>query len=291
MIRSLYELIGNAAIPFPKGEVDAKHTLDKAAEGAREQANWNLDIAARTFGYLNRGEVFAGLVRFHDAELVGEVPRSLGPFRIVVGQPRPHHHSFYFSQQNRKFYHHHAGAEKLVPAPSNISQVVSVSPLPPGTLFRFRLDFTNLREEELNLLLYCLVLEEMVTVTLSPDALGPEAREEKNLTGPLRHKLGACKPQGAGSVRITVDHMEIWSDLAERYRGRQVTAHAFKGEELSHEIQRRIQPYVQRNDDTMRQLRAMLIYTPDDPRKPIHYPDYAWFKDPAKSSVGLKPTL
>src|SRR5262245_31453831 len=64
LIRSLAELIGNAAIPFPKGHADQGHTLLQASKG--EAIDWELDIAARMFGYLNQGEVFAGLVRCSD---------------------------------------------------------------------------------------------------------------------------------------------------------------------------------------------------------------------------------
>jgi hypothetical protein len=41
----------------------------------------------------------------------------------------------------------------------------------------------------------------------------------------------------------------------------------------------------------MRHLRAMLIDSPDDPRRPIEYPSYDWFNDSANSKKPLKPTL
>jgi CRISPR/Cas system CSM-associated protein Csm3 (group 7 of RAMP superfamily) len=288
LIRSLAELIGNAAIPFPKGSADENHTLDKAAQG--QGTEWRLDIAARMFGYLNRGQVFAGLVRFTDGELEEKQTKEIGPFKVVVGQPRPDDHKpFYPDFKRRKFYHHHVGAEKLVPAPSNIKQTRTVYPLPPGTRFRFQVHFENLREEELNLLLYCLVLEEEVTVTLSPAALGPGATDSVTLTGPLRHKLGGCKPHGAGSIHISIQQMSLYPDIAARYRGQSAKPRVWEGEALQAELKRRTQSIAGRDDNTMRHLRAMLIYSTDDPRSPIHYPSYQWFED--DRGKPLKPTL
>jgi hypothetical protein len=287
LIRSLFELIGNACIPFPNGYADAGHALENAAEGSGQ--DWRLDIAARTFGYLNRGQVFAGLIRFTDGKLVDSA-RETGPFRVVVGQPRPEEHKpFYPDQQRRKFYHHHVGATGLVPAPSTIKQTRTVYPLPPGVRFRFQVHFENLREEEFHLLLYCLILEEQATVTLSKEALGPGAEGPKTLTGPLRHKLGACKPQGGGSVAIGIDKMVLYTNLADRYRGQAAAAQELEGEALRAELSRRTQSIAARNDDTMRHLRAMLIYCPDDPRKPTEYPSYQWFQD--DRGTPLKPTL
>lgn len=288
MIRSLAELIGNAAIPFPHGYADEGHTLPKAAEG--EGVNWKLDIAARMFGYLREGQVFTGLVRFRDGELQGPA-KEIGPFKIVVGQPRPQHKPFYRDEACRKFYHHHVGADSLVLAPAIIKQTRTVYPLPPGVRFEFRVDFENLRQEELALLLYCLVLEENVTVTLSKAALGPEARGPVTLTGPLRHKLGGCKPQGGGSVKISITKMIFSPNLANRYRGRAAALRELEGEALQAEISQRIQPYVKRQDDTMRALRAMLIYCENDPRKPIEYPSFGWFKEDKGRGKPLKPTL
>ncbi len=299
LIRSLVELVGNAAIPFGGGRADQNHTLDKAAYG--DGPTWQLDIAARTFGYLKSGKVFAGLVRFSDAHPThANAIEEMSPVKVVVGQPRPDEHKpFYTTKPKsneidlglRKFYHHHVNCEKLVPSPAWIKQVREVRPLKPGATFEFRVDFENLREEELNLLLYCLVLEEEVTVTLRPEALGPGFQQEVTITGPLRHKLGGCKPQGGGSVHIQVVKMELYPNIAERYRGRQRAPQVWEGDDLKQELQRRTAPIVQRQDMTMQALRAMLIYSENDPRKNIRYPSYQWFEDSNNSTKQLKPTL
>ena len=50
-----------------------------------------------------------------------------------------------------------------------------------------------------------------------------------------------------------------------------------------------------RTDLTMKELRSMLIYATDDPRKPIYYPKYDWFQEekskPPDAKTPLKPTI
>ena len=50
-------------------------------------------------------------------------------------------------------------------------------------------------------------------------------------------------------------------------------------------------PIAGRTDETMRHLRAMLIYSNTDPRRPVDYPDYAWFQQDKGKGTPLKPTL
>ena len=282
-IRSLAEIAGNAAVPFPKVKVDRPHELAKAQDGSR------LDVVARTFGHLDGGTVFAGLVRFSDAELAGDAtPHQWPRYEVVVGQPKPSHRSFYPNDNRRKLYHHRAGADRLTPAPADIKQTVKVSPAPPETRFRFTVDFRNLRDHELDLLLYCLVLEEESTVDLSAAALGRDRDQPgKTLTGPLRHKIGGAKPHGAGSVHLRVTKLQLRTDPAARYRGKE-SVETCEEEELEQELSRRTSKFRERTDQTMQELRAMLIYVPDDPRNSIKYPDYGWFNN--HGQTGLKPT-
>lgn len=289
-IRALAELVGNAAVPFDKCDIDDAHKLASAASNDHA-----LDVVARTFGYLNSGRVFSGLIRFSDGELVSQAAFSKWPeYNVAVGQPKKEHRSFYPDKRRRKLYHHLPNAERLTPPHAGIRQTATVRPAPPGTQFRFTVDFRNLRDDELNLLLYCLVLEDDVTVTLGPEALGPDAREPASFRGPMRHKLGGCKPHGGGSVHIVIDKLLIRTDPADRYRGRD-SAQEYVGDRLARELQRRTAAYVKRNDATMQQLRAMMIYSSDDPRRRIEYPTYHWFTEdkerPSEKKTRLKPTL
>lgn len=293
VIRSLAELVGNTAVPFPKSKIDPPHASHKAS--VRSENATKLDIVARTFGHLGPDSVMAGLIRFSDAVLSEGTKPKTEQFTVPVGRPKPSHEPFYPDNKRRKIYHHHPGTDRLVAPHAGITQTRTVHPVLPGLHFSFRIDFTNLRDEELNLLLYCLVLEEKVTVKLNPAAVGPEADGQVTITGPLAHKIGGCKPQGAGSVLIRVTRMQLCSDSASRYRGKNQTR-LFEGVDLSRELSQRTAYFSRRTDKTMQQLRAMLIYTSDDPRaNKINYPRYDWFEEdrdvqPHEKKT-LKPTL
>jgi CRISPR/Cas system CSM-associated protein Csm3 (group 7 of RAMP superfamily) len=285
-IRSLAELVGNACVPFPKVAVDHDHRLAEAAEG--NGPTRKLDAVARTFGYLDGKQVFAGLVRFGDGHPLGKLPSPLS-CNVAVGPPKPEHHPFYPGDSHRKLYHHRVGATSLTPPHPGITQTSQVRPLRPGVRFGFRVDFANLREEELALLLYCLGLEEDVQVTLSKEAAG--GADAVTLRGPLRHKLGHCKPHGGGSVHIRIEKMELRSNPADRYRGG-AAAQVLEGEPLRKELERRTQAFRDRQDPTMQHLRAMLIYAERDPRAAnVNYPTYGWFQDDKGTGTPLKPTL
>ena len=274
-IRSLAEVVGNAAVPFSKGR--------------RSQ----FDTVARTFGYLHDGNVFAGLIRFSDAEITKEpLPPNRWPkYNVAVGQPKPSHTAFYPGKNQRKFYHHQPGATQLTAPHAGITQTNNLQPAPPGTRFSFTVNFENLRNSELNLLLYCLVLEEQVSITLSPAALGhDEAQGSVILDGPLRHKMGGAKPHGAGSVYIRIIRVELRSDAMARYRGNNTTD-TWEAKALNYELKSRTASFRTRTDQTMQELRAMLIYSLQDPRQPIQYPTYRWFQNTSNSRKQLKPTI
>ncbi|MCS7239527.1 MAG: RAMP superfamily CRISPR-associated protein [Thermoguttaceae bacterium] len=291
MIRSLFELLSNSAIPFRQGYADENHKVDKACQG--DMVPIKLDPAARVFGYLNSGLVFRGLARFSDAHPVRET-KEIGPFKVVVGQPRPETHKpFYSDELRRKFYHHHPNRKSaLVEAPQNITQTASVRPLAPGCKFSFRVDFENLRQEELDLLIYCLELEDNVTVTLSPEALGPKFKSPTTFSGPMCHKLGGCKPHGAGSARIQITRLVIYRDIKARYSSQRLQREELTEKSLKDYLGARKEEALKKIDPAiLKELRAMMIFSEQDPRTNIHYPDYSWFRSPSGSKKGLKPTV
>ncbi len=301
-IRSLAELIGDSAVPFSRKRnapmrLDPGRSVESGARG-RPGTNWELDPVARSFGYLDHdGNVFAGLIQFSDAELVGEPNTQKWPrFEVDVGTPRPERHApFYPDNKRWKFYHHLPGATTLRPAITG--QTRRPVAAPPGTRFRFTVSFWNLDEEALNLLVYCLALEEDVTVTLSAAALGRpgNSNESVPLTGPLRHKIGGCKPAWGGSVHIRIVRVRIEEDPLSRYRSGQPPTVLEDEAEIRAWIEKRTASIRRRNDRTMRELRAMLIYSPNDPRRDIRYPDKSWFdRDkqlPPDQKRKLKPTV
>ncbi len=289
-IRSLVEVVGNGTVPFSVS-VERRHQPENARRDIGDVSQ--LDTITRTFGYLRKGDsnVFTGLINFSDAEISTTVS-SLShwkQYEVAVGRPKKTHQAFYPGNKKRKFYHHHPGVTQLVAPHSGITQTTIVRPAPPGTSFQFTVNFTNLRDDELNLLLYCLALEEQVTVTLSSEALGRDEGSEE-LNGPLRHKIGGAKPHGAGSVHIRITKMQLCCDVTARYRANETTE---IWDEPTDEVNRRTRPFRSRTDITIKELRSMLIYTTDDPRKKIEYPKYKWFEREKESGLRtkLKPTL
>ncbi len=291
-IRALAELVGNAAVPSDRDQSDSGHAASQASRG--DGQNWQLDIVARMFGYLGGRKAFAGLVRFSDAHLLADKAPIAGSFKVAGGQPHPAHRPFYPDNERRKLYHHQIGATGLTPPHGGIreDQKRTVHPLTPGTTFGFRVDFSNLRDEELSLLCYCLVLEKEVEVSLSVGALGPKAHEPITITGPMRHKVGGCKPQGGGSCHIRLTRLVLCTDPAARYRG-QSSETEFTDAALANEIDRRTHAIRSRTDVTIRELRAMMLYPLSDPRNPVNYPTYQWFQAEKERASGtpLKPTL
>ncbi len=286
-IRSLAEIVGNAAVPSENMKVDPTHDFSKA----KARAGSGLDTTARMFGYLNKQEAFAGLVRFSDAEIEDSPssPQQWKRYPVVVGQPRKTHDAFYPDDRRRKLYHHQVGAQQPTPPPSSVRQTKKVQVAPPGTIFSFTVHFENLREGEFDLLLYCIALEEQCVVNLSVAALGYDTREGgTTLCGPLRHKLGGAKPSGAGSVCIRVTRLMLRREPAARYLGNDL-ARVWEGAALDAEVKARIEHFSNRTDATMRELRAMLIYCTNDPRTRIRYPTRDWFNK--NSMVPLKPTI
>ena len=293
-LRSLAEVVGNAAVPFQNDSVDVRHRLNRARIDTA--AGRQFDIVARTFGYLQDGNVFAGLIRFSDAEMIAK-PTSPGEwpaYPVTVGQPKREHEAFYPGNNRRKFYHHHPGATGLVAPHPGIppGSLRNRRPAPPGTRFSFTVDFANLSDAELDLLLYCLVLEEQVAVKLSQAALGrADNQASVILQGPLRHKIGGAKPHGAGSVHIRITKMQLRTDAMARYRGHDNVETWEEESTVMAELNRRTASFRGCTDLTMQELHAMLIYTTEDPRTPIHYPKYQWFQDANNLNTQLKPTI
>ena len=301
-IRALAELVGNAAVPSARMDaVDPAHRHDRASQGAG--SSWKLDIVARAFGYMGAGReaaCHAGLIRFGDAALASTpVPPPRWPgFQVAPGRPKPEHQTFYPTNSARKLYHHKTGAAELTPPGGEIrdTYLKTVFPAPVGTTFRFIADFHNLRLEELMLFTYCLVLEEDVTVTLGPSALGPGFLEPVTLRGPLRHKIGGCKGLGGGSARLRVERLTLRTDPAARYRAGGDRVEPLEGAPLLEKLAGLTAPFVSRSARTMLQLRAMLVYDPSDPRtRDLNYPSYDWFQTdrelPDAEKGRIKPTI
>ena len=197
--------------------------------------------ACRIFGRVvdetaKSGELnaLAGKVSFTPAQLVSKDEEAWETVPLnVLSSPNPTFYNFYlFSEEapgtaidydgrpvtddrgnvdrnkkyqvalrGRKFYWHYPDANSGPDAYAREGGVrdklnSTVELLKHGT-FSFAVDFDNLTAFELGLLLYALDLD------------GPDSE--------MCHKLGMGKPLGLGSVKITIDHLQL-IDRQERYR-------------------------------------------------------------------------
>jgi CRISPR/Cas system CSM-associated protein Csm3 (group 7 of RAMP superfamily) len=209
MLRSLVETLGNGCLTLFDGEYDRRQIdyRNKIVSDFRHcWDNTKLCIACRTFGMLKeregRGNVFLGKVNIGDAIAYKSVlyePIYTG----VLVEPKPRHRDFYLDvpQEHiagRKFYFHHSPNGR--PITANDLQFMGrkpanryIQPLAKDTQFHFRINFTNLQEEEFGALLLAVVLENS-----------------------MRHKIGYGKPLGMGSVALFPTKLTL-IDYSTRY--------------------------------------------------------------------------
>lgn len=237
------------------------------------------------FGMQHKHNGFLGKVFCGEGKWQGEGrPNILQQQRVLLSNPKDRHTAFYTTSKNvRKIYHHNPAC-KNGPQQNNNSKrenmVAYLHPIAANETFTFRVDFSNLEEDEFSLLLYCLTLERNITLMVN----GSEH------SGDLYHKLGLAKPIGMGSVKIDITKLTLQSqDCASRYRrwGRK-NQNVFQHEELHQEISKRTEALCAANDSTMTHLRSMLFWIPDDDRA-FSYPKPDWFRE--NSQTGLKDPI
>ncbi len=113
-------------------------------------------------------------------------------------EPKPRHRPWYDDPQQggflrgRKFYHHRPLGPRTTKDKNQYNKTVEA--IQPGAAFEFSLDYSNLTESELALLVFALTLE-------------PE----------MCHKVGMGKPVGLGSSKIAIIGWEQ-IDRQARYR-------------------------------------------------------------------------
>ncbi len=227
--------------------------------------------ACRIFGFLNRREVFSGLVAISDANAIEEMFQTDTFTLAVLSTPKPHHRAFYATTptgreiRGRKFYYHHPpGAVKTRLAKDGQNKTVEAAR--PGASFTFEIEYTNLTESELALLLYAVALE-------------PK----------MRHKLGMGKPVGLGSVRIEITGWQRM-DREARYTtlgaGWEIVA--------PDTLPTAIADYIQRHGSTLLQPTPMaelqrIWRWPADSAINIQYPDRQWFNDNPTAPLTAAP--
>ncbi|MCK6622767.1 MAG: hypothetical protein HUU32_16945 [Calditrichaceae bacterium] len=224
--------------------------------------------ACRIFGYLSRDVISLGNVSFETARIIGDYRTE----RIILepfGSPGPRHKPFYATKESnfreprgRKFYYHRIDGARTMAKKLDFNKTVEA--ILPGAVFEFSVQYQNLSETDLALLIFALSLEE-----------------------PMRHKLGMGKGVGLGSVHLTVTAWETL-DRQNRYRHFGGGAERLSGEALQEAISRQIAAYHRHFaswKDSLAALKDILTWDEKHPRNP-RYPSNAWFK--ANPGVALE---
>ncbi len=198
MLRCLVETLGNGCLTVFDGDYERRnvdYNEQVSSPFLRCSNNTDLCIACRTFGMLGgrdgRGGTFLGKINIGDAVVYSDKIYLHDPiYTKPLMEPKPHHSSFYLDKSKRyiagrKYYFHHSPdyplevETKFLYNRSGRRSNQYIQPLDYGTVFHFRIDFTNLEGDEFSALLFALALEES-----------------------MRHKLGYGKPLGLGTVAL-----------------------------------------------------------------------------------------
>jgi CRISPR/Cas system CSM-associated protein Csm3 (group 7 of RAMP superfamily) len=275
MLRNLVETIGSGCFVlfdemYERRRVDYGKYLPKSFRKCDSLEK--LCIACRMFGMLERGEVFLGNVSVSDATTEpGRYTQSPPIYTKALMEPKPRHQAFYLRKvqkpgsteartylAGRKFYFH---SPRVLTDTSKTKYNQHICPLAKGSVFTFTVDFTNLSNDELPVLLYALALEPT-----------------------MRHKIGLAKPLGLGSVKIEIKQI-ILIDYKQRYTT-QAAPQELTGTACDDYIKEKIAQFTNnKQSETLNALRRIWKWDPQD-RTIYAYPDQGWFRKHSQVSVG-----
>ncbi|HEX3036606.1 MAG TPA: RAMP superfamily CRISPR-associated protein [Thermodesulfobacteriota bacterium] len=268
VIRSVAEAAANSCLSLFSGEYSYRHRNRRVYRDYSQllprgfkscKTGDSLCITCRLFGMLSDKNVFMGKVSISDAFLdEAKIHKFMEPVTLVIlSNPKPHYEPSYITRvggqkyiAGRKFYFHNP---KILMSAQKTHLNSTVKPLEQGE-FTFVVDYFNLKTNELNLLVYSLVLEDY-----------------------MYHKIGMGKPAGLGTVKITIEKLyEISNKRYENFsqRSKEVTS-----QDLSTFINDAMLDFISNNTDpqtnspypNLTKLREILRYPPVHAN--IQYPD------------------
>lgn len=264
LIRSLIETIGPGCWWLFKGI--HSNRLPPAFHQCHDQEK--LCVACRMCGLIQGSTLLLGNVGFEDA--ICHNPEYDAPmYTPILNNPKPEHVAWYLDTNRqyvagRKFYFHNTqimeeSESKVTGAGRQLNQYIV--PLSVGNTFTFSAQFTNLAQDELQLLLYTLVLEPT-----------------------LRHKIGYAKPAGLGSVQIELNRLDL-IDYAKRYTTPDRGRTTYESDDLASFISAQIMPYAtDENSITLNDLRRIWAWPP--PADVAYgYPTREWFDENSQAPI------
>ena len=218
--------------------------------------------ACRIFGLLGRDEVniHAGNISLEDAQLINDGAMEWITVAAMM-EPKPRHDPWYGDSsippqiRGRKFYLHRPDGPNRTSIQNEFNKTIEA--MKAGADFRFVVNYGNLADDELSLLIFALILE-----------------------NPMRHKIGMGKGIGLGSVKITIDEWRTM-DLATRYHQFNSDGQSLSGDALVTALQEQQKKYYSAYADWQRSLIALReIWTWDEKQtREVQYPTQMWFAD------------
>lgn len=277
VIRSVAETISGSCLTLPqarqgkleyRGRPPTSFNVPGGFEHCRNAAY--ACPACRLFGLLYRGEVFMGKVTIDDARTTATTQAEQMTIEALM-EPKPRHRIWYEDPQQRgfirgrKFYCHRPRGPRRTTVRNEYNKTIEA--VRPGALFTFSLEYTNLADEELALLVLALVLED-----------------------PMRHKVGMGKPIGLGSVQIEIAGWEQINRQA-RYQQLGSGVSRLEGQALVAEIARWQARYHQAYAKWTKSLEDLRrIWTWDPGRQEdVGYPPLEWFRKHPKTPLEEAP--
>jgi CRISPR/Cas system CSM-associated protein Csm3 (group 7 of RAMP superfamily) len=245
------------AVRLPAGFEHCHEKVEIAKGQYRPKA---LCPACRLFGSLDpEGEwAYAGKVSIGDAcSQRGEYTLMTRLTLDVLSTPKPEGRPKAYTLNDgqtikgRKFYRHRYPPDVLTRVadrsgrPKRDQQNKTVQPVKEGSVFYFTVEYDDLDDAELRLLLYALALEDG-----------------------LWHKVGLGKPIGLGSVQIEII---MWTQIDRQARYRALgggVAASLEGEALKAKLTEWLRPYRQNQTEPIKKLRDILR---PDPNADVRY--------------------
>jgi len=267
LIRSTAEAAGNSCFSLFSGKYEnCNYRIPDGFRGCNNKDN--LCITCRIFGMQSGNGVSMGKINISDLKCTKAVEMS-ELILPILGSPKPRHKNFYEDENKpgmiagRKFYFHRPSGiireTIIVETRRGVQQNFRVKPLDKDSIFYGKVSFENLSEDELDLLIYSLVLN-------------------KN----MRHKIGMGKPAGFGSIKVSIKKMELY-DYRKKFSSnpddRRNWINVMENVNLTNWINDRTRNY--RNNQTsinLLDLRRIWTWNPND-KENYHYPPQHWFRE------------